>query len=106
MTLTVEEICRLMEKFKELGLTSFEIESEGIKMGNQPAGSALSAPLVKVAPPIPDDIKPEDIENPMSVFDEPDEDELLYWSTPYYDDLQAKKQAIAAARESGTNETT
>ena len=54
--------------------------------------------------PIPADVKPEDIMAPMSVFDEPDEEELLYWSTPYWDELQAKKEAMKAARESGTNE--
>lgn len=36
--------------------------------------------------------KAEDIVKPLSVLDQMSDDEILYWSTPYYDELQAKKE--------------
>ncbi len=41
--------------------------------------------------PAQQDLKPEDIVKPLSALDEYSEDEILYWSTPYFDELQAKK---------------
>lgn len=37
------------------------------------------------------EMKAEDIIKPLSPLDDIDEDEILYWSTPYYDELQARK---------------
>ena len=39
-----------------------------------------------------DDLKPEQIISPLSVFDEPSEEEIKYWATPYYDVLMAEKE--------------
>lgn len=38
------------------------------------------------------DLKPEQIIAPLSVFEEMTDDEILYWSTPYYDELMAQKE--------------
>lgn len=45
-------------------------------------------------PDIVPDLKPEQIIAPLSVFDEMTEEEILYWSSPYYDELMAKKEAL------------
>ncbi len=42
-------------------------------------------------PPALQELKPEEIVSPLSVLDEYSDDEILYWSTPYFDELQAKK---------------
>ena len=38
-----------------------------------------------------EDLKPEQIITPLPAFDEPSDDEILYWATPYYDQLMAEK---------------
>lgn len=43
-------------------------------------------------PTVVPDLEAKDIVAPTSVFDEPNEDEILYYSTPYYEVLQAEKQ--------------
>lgn len=94
-----------MSKFKELGLTTFK--AEGIEMTNvimpdhaKPQPAAI--PLNREVP----DLKAEEIVAPMSLMDELDEDDVLYWSTPFYDEIQARKEAMKQAKESGTNEIT
>jgi len=99
MALTKDELIEVMNKFKELGLTSFE--ADGIKITNStpaPAPSAQSYEPPK-ASPIPEDVQAADIVTPISVFDELTEDEILYWSSSYFDELQAKKTAMAQARK-------
>lgn len=39
------------------------------------------------------EMKAEDIVKSMSAFDEIGDDEIMYWSTPYYDQIQARKNA-------------
>jgi hypothetical protein len=49
------------------------------------------------------DLKPEELISPLSVFEEYTDEEILYWATPYFDELQAKKEAMreAAKQDSG-----
>lgn len=42
-------------------------------------------------PTIVPDLEAKDIISPLSIFDEPNSDEILYYSTPYYDVIQAEK---------------
>ncbi len=42
--------------------------------------------------PVPD-IKPEELVKTVSPLDEITAEEMLYFATPYYDELQAKKEA-------------
>lgn len=46
--------------------------------------------------------KPEDLVAPMSVFEEPTDEEILYYATPYYDELQANKAEMARRKKEGT----
>lgn len=45
------------------------------------------------------DLKPEQIVAPLSIFDELSEEEILYWSTPYFDELLERKQMQKKALE-------
>lgn len=103
MALSANEILEIMTKFKDLGLTSFK--AEGIEITNAVQSTAPSAQLQKPkVEPIPEEVKPEQIMTPMSAFDEMDEEMMTYYATPYYDELLAKREAMKAAKESGTNE--
>lgn len=70
---------------KDNGLQSIEVE--GIRM---------ELPLKQMAPPhspsiaVPE-MKAEELLKPMSPFDELTDEEVLFWSTNHYDELQAKK---------------
>jgi len=83
MSLSTDEILRLMDRAKELGLKQFEVEGlkfsfdEG-KVGQNP-------------PTIPVDIS--EVYKELPVLDQLTEDEILYWSTPYFGELQAIKEA-------------
>jgi hypothetical protein len=47
------------------------------------------------------DMKAEDIIRPLSVFEEYTDEEIMYWATPYFDELQAQKELQKKARENG-----
>lgn len=67
MALTADNIIKIMQKAKELGLL------EELK-------------------PVPIDSQdPEEFFKNMSSLDMPSDLDLLYWATPYYDELQAQK---------------
>ena len=109
MALTAAEILQVMEKAKELGLQQIKVEGFEASFGpaiNQvkemaPQLSTVN-PLLGATQPVPE-LKAEDIVNPMSVFDEMTDEEIMYWSTPYYQELQDKKEAMRQAKESEGN---
>lgn len=68
MALTADDIIKIMAKAKELGL--FE-------------GS----------PPAPTPTEPEEVYVEPQALDQPTDEEVLYWSTPWYDHLMAEKEA-------------
>lgn len=45
------------------------------------------------------DMKAEDIIKPMSIYEEYTDEEIMYWATPYFDELQAQKELQKKARE-------
>lgn len=58
------------------------------KSGKPPTHEATAV----VAPKAPSgESKPEELVAPLSVFEEPTDDEILYYATPYYDVLQEQK---------------
>lgn len=71
------EIMQVLIKAKELGITMEDVE----------AFKAKSVPRETVP-----ELKPEDIIKPLSVFDDISEEEIMYWATPRYDELQAEKE--------------
>lgn len=69
------EIMQTLIKAKELGITQLEIDAYKQK---------TTLPVAE--------LKPEDIITPMSVLDDMTDEEIDMWSTPYYDELQKKKE--------------
>jgi len=90
MSLTAAELIQVMEKAKELGLASFK--TADFEFTTQPTTQNVVLTNTQIKEPVPE-LKPEEIINPLSVLDDMDEDEIKYWATPYYDELQAKKEA-------------
>jgi hypothetical protein len=90
MALTADEIIKIIKESKQMGFNHVRVE--GVEL--------ISGPEKEVVDhgPVPD-MKAEDIINPLSVFEEPDEKEVLYWSSPYYDELMSQKAAKAAMKE-------
>lgn len=75
--MTTLEAAQVLIKMKELGITMGDVTS--------------FKDHIESKPEIPE-MKPEDIVKPISVLDEIDEDDVKYWATPYYDELQAQKE--------------
>jgi len=59
----------------------------------------VSEPKEKIIQGEVPDLKPEQIIAPLSTFDELSEEEILYWSTPYFDELLERKQMQKKALE-------
>jgi hypothetical protein len=105
MSLSAIEILQVMEKAKELGVTNIEVEGFKASFGptisqvkeTVPQLSAASPQLV--ASPVVPELDAEDIMKPMSVFDEMTDEEILFYSTPYYDELLAKKELMQQAKD-------
>ena len=70
-----------IEEARELGVTAITYEGVRYEIGAAPKASA----------PIPD-VEAQDLVKPMDFVDQMSDEEILYWSTPWYDELQAKKE--------------
>jgi hypothetical protein len=91
MSLTAQEIMAVMEKAKELGTQSLEVE--GVKISFE-KGFRPKADL-----PMTTEVPLNEVFKGSSVWDEMSDEELLYYATPYYDELQEKKKAHAQKLE-------
>lgn len=99
MPLNKDEILELLSKAKDLGVAQVEVEGLKVSFGSTPIET-----IKKVSAPVPES-KPEELIKPLSQMEEPTDDEVLYWSTPYYDQLQTEKeQRQKAIREGEVNE--
>lgn len=79
---TKAEMAEMIEFAREQGLKKIELDGIVFHLDKVAQHSGEVPELL-----------PEDIVSPLSVLDEMSEDEILFWSSPYYDELQAKKQA-------------
>lgn len=59
---------------------------------NEILKALLSALTPKKSEPVPD-MKADQIVSPLSVLDQFTDEEILYYATPYFDELQARKEA-------------
>lgn len=85
MSYSVDEITRLMEKAKELGISTLEVEGVKLQLG------AASPSETKIIVPKTINMAPSG-ETPLPVdHDAPTDDEILYYATPYFDELQAQR---------------
>lgn len=69
----------LIKEARELGLKSIEIDGVTYNFDD---------PKSKTVPTL----EAKDIVNPMSALDDLSEDEILYYATPYYDEMQHNKK--------------
>ena len=83
MSLNAEEIIKILEKAKELGIST-------IKVDGLEAHSDTERPQEKSMTEIDD----KDLMALVSPLDDFTEEEMLYYATPYFDELQEKKEAM------------
>jgi hypothetical protein len=87
--MTLNEIIQIIEVARTSGLSELELNGLKIKFaaGKRPK---------KIKPVIPQQVVPdtkiEEIIKPASPLDELTSEEILYYATPYYDELQAQKE--------------
>lgn len=92
MSFTAEEVMKLMDHAKELGISKIKVEGFEAELShlNQTPAPAQTGTIA--------DLSDEEIRElviPPSPFDDLSDEEILYFATPYYDELQAKKEAQA-----------
>lgn len=85
MSLSADDIIRVMERAKELGFKSVEVE--GIK-------ADLNAPAVNLNGPSASDIEAAE-QALTSPLDDYTDEEIRYYHTPYFDVLQEQKKEKA-----------
>jgi hypothetical protein len=66
---------QVLIKAKELGITHDDVEKYKQKQEAVP------------------DVEAKELLIPISPFDDLSEDEIKYWATPYFDEIQARKEA-------------
>lgn len=86
---TKEEIKELIDFAKENDLASIEIE--GVKFSLNPNAVIPSSYV--------EEMKAEEMVKPLSPFEDLSEEDIRYWATPYFDILQAEKEAAKNQRE-------
>lgn len=59
---------------------------------NEILNALFTALKPKSTTPVPE-LRPQDIVVPSSPFDDLSDEEILYYATPYFDELQARKEA-------------
>jgi hypothetical protein len=89
MSFTAAEVKELMDKAKELGLSHIKVEGFEASL-TAPKAEPAPAPTVELSD---DEIKA--LVSQPSPFDDLSEEEILYFATPYFDELQAQKEARA-----------
>lgn len=75
------EIIALLVKAKELGITKEEVEA--FKTQQIVPRGTITVP----------DLKATEIVVPGSPFDDLSDEEILYWATPHFDEIQRRKEA-------------
>lgn len=85
----------LLKQAKEMGLTSVKIGDVEFQLGQ--AKEAKAAPDAQ-------ELKAEQLVNPPNILDQLSDEELLYYATSYFNELQEKKRlAQEAAKQEAMN---
>lgn len=100
--MTNEEIIALMTSAKALGIVAFKYKTLSFNypfpLSSDQAVAAAEWTQAQINQPNsmnPEvkDSKPEELVKPMSVLDELTDKEILFYATPYFDEIQAEKEA-------------
>ena len=86
-----EELKEILEQAKEFHVKQVEVDGVKYTLDSQIGFPKLQA----VA-----DLKADEIVSPLPAFEEYTDEEILYWSTDYFDELQAKKKAMQEQKNS------
>lgn len=92
--MTIEEIMKIMSHAKDLGVN---IKVDGIEVSTR----VEDKPKLDVQVP---ESKAEDLLKPISLLDDITDEEILMWSSPYYDEMVAQKEAHKEAIKNGTTQ--
>lgn len=102
--MTIEEVKALLELAKANGALEVTIEGTTFTLSQTKpiTDSGVASTHLNAQPQqhVPDQTA-EELVKPLSMFDEPSEEEVLYYATPYYDVLMTQKAEQAEhAKES------
>lgn len=93
------QLCPLCDGVGTLKLGGISADSaascsicEGAKIIDERTGKPPSSPSPVQTETLPE-LKPEDLFKPMSVLEEYSEEEILFWHTRFFDELQSRKEA-------------
>lgn len=90
--MTPEQIAQAIKIAKENGCQSISIDGVVYNLNAE----HYPNPDLKFVP----DQEASELLKPMSVLDEYSDEDVLYWATPYYDEMIAKREAHKKALES------
>lgn len=78
----------------DLSLLIKTAKESGASQVTLPDGTVITFAAQQQSPAAaPAEVKPEDLVAPLPALDEPTDEEILYYSCDYWDELQAKKNA-------------
>lgn len=83
MSTSAKQILTILKEAKSLGLTKIKIDGLEAEFTHEPEKTP--------SPPVPD-VKADEIYQEISKLDQLTDREILFYSTDYYDELQAEKE--------------
>lgn len=86
MEYTLEDITTMIEKAQAAGVDT--LEAPGVKIVFKKSQEKLNESISRLVP----DMKADEIFKPMSSLDDLSPEEILYYATPHYDEIQAQKE--------------
>lgn len=86
---TIEDVAKLIEFAKNAGLSVLEIDNLKIKFSSK--SMYVSKKKKEDPAPVPD-LKAEDIVKSHAFLDDLTPEEILFYATPHFDELQADKE--------------
>jgi len=85
--LNPDEVLIVIEKAKSLGVQELEYNGIKVKFKNEEIKKPETPPLVSQVPDL------DQVFKPLSPLDDVTPEEILYYATPYYAEIQAEKEA-------------
>ena len=85
---TLEEVIRIIESAKLAGLASLELDCLKIKFAKHAAHMKPKPEMNRIVP----DVKAEELVKSHAFLDDLTAEEILYYATPHFDEIQADKE--------------
>lgn len=97
--MTTDELKAILELSKAQGCTEVVVEGITFRLTSNVQPKPDKEQPRAIGPV--EDAKATDLIKPLSTFDEPTDEEVLYYATPYYDEIQAKKADMEKRKKDG-----